>query len=49
VTKDQLLDEVWRGLVVEENNIAAQVLALRKALGRRFKQRPNVEIHVIRV
>lgn len=26
VTKDQLLDEVWRGLVVEENNIAAQIL-----------------------
>lgn len=33
VTKDELLDEVWRGLVVEENNIAAQILALRKALG----------------
>ncbi len=33
VTKDQLLDEVWRGVVVEENNIAAQVLALRKVLG----------------
>lgn len=33
VTKDELLDEVWRGLVVEENNIAAQVLALRKVLG----------------
>jgi Transcriptional regulatory protein, C terminal len=28
VTKDQLLDEVWRGLVVEENNIAAQMLSL---------------------
>ena len=27
VTKDELLDEVWRGLVVEENNIAAQILA----------------------
>ncbi len=32
VTKDELLDRVWPGLVVEENNIAAQVAALRKAL-----------------
>ena len=28
---------------------AAVAAALRKALGRRFKKRPNVEIHVIRV
>lgn len=33
VTKTELLDLVWPGLVVEENNIAAQVVALRKALG----------------
>lgn len=33
VTKDELLELVWRGVVVEENNIAAQIVVLRKALG----------------
>jgi TolB-like protein len=33
LTKEQLLDRVWPGLVVEENNLAAQVSALRKVLG----------------
>lgn len=33
VTKDQLLDRVWPGLVVEESNVQVQVSALRKALG----------------
>ena len=33
VTKAELLDQVWPGVVVEENNIAAQVSALRKVLG----------------
>jgi predicted ATPase/DNA-binding winged helix-turn-helix (wHTH) protein len=33
VTKDELLDAVWPGLVVEENNLAVHVSALRKALG----------------
>ena len=32
VTKDELLELVWPGLVVEENNIAAQVASLRKSL-----------------
>lgn len=32
VTKDELLDAVWPGLVVEENNVAAQIVALRRAL-----------------
>ncbi|MET0211214.1 MAG: winged helix-turn-helix domain-containing protein, partial [Burkholderiaceae bacterium] len=52
VTKDELLDLVWPGLVVEENNIATQVAALRKALaselivtvpgrGYRFAARPQ--------
>ncbi|MEO6362025.1 MAG: winged helix-turn-helix domain-containing protein [Caldimonas sp.] len=31
--KDQLLDRVWPGLVVEENNLAAQISTLRKVLG----------------
>ncbi len=33
VTKGELLDRVWSGLVVEENNIAAQITALRKVIG----------------
>jgi non-specific serine/threonine protein kinase len=33
VTKDEILDRVWAGLVVEENNLQVQVSALRKLLG----------------
>ena len=33
LTKNQLLERVWPGLVVEENNLAAQISALRKVLG----------------
>lgn len=33
VTKNELLDQVWPGLVVEEHNIAAQISLLRKVLG----------------
>jgi len=33
VTKDELLDLVWPGLVVQENNLQAQVSTLRKLLG----------------
>ena len=33
LTKNALLDEVWPGVIVEENNLAAQVSALRKVLG----------------
>jgi non-specific serine/threonine protein kinase len=33
VTKDELLDVVWPGLVVEENNLQVQVSAVRKVLG----------------
>ena len=32
-TKAELLELVWPGLIVEENNIAAQIAALRKVLG----------------
>ena len=35
VSKDRLLDEVWPGLVVEENNIQVHISALRKELDRR--------------
>lgn len=33
VTKNELLDRVWAGLVVEENNLPTQVSTLRKLLG----------------
>src|SRR5260221_6846296 len=33
VTKDELLDRFWPGIVVEENNIQVQISTLRKALG----------------
>ncbi|MFT3956054.1 MAG: winged helix-turn-helix domain-containing protein [Piscinibacter sp.] len=33
VTKGELLDQVWSGRVVEENNIAAQIVGLRKTVG----------------
>jgi predicted ATPase/DNA-binding winged helix-turn-helix (wHTH) protein len=33
VTKDQLMDAVWPGTVVEENNIQVHLSALRKILG----------------
>src|SRR5262250_3351517 len=32
VTKDELMDLVWPGLTVEENNLQVQISALRKAL-----------------
>src|SRR5580704_13549339 len=32
VTKDELMAQVWRGVVVEENNLQVHVSALRKAL-----------------
>ena len=32
VTKDELMDDVWPGTYVEENNLPAQIYALRKAL-----------------
>ena len=33
VAKDALLDKVWPGLTVEENNLQVQISALRKTLG----------------
>jgi TolB-like protein len=33
VTKQRLLDTAWPGVIVEENNLAVQIAALRKALG----------------
>ena len=33
VTKDELMERVWPGLIVEENTLQAHISALRKALG----------------
>src|ERR1700687_1289711 len=33
VTKRELLDSAWHGLVVEENNLQVQISTLRKVLG----------------
>ena len=33
VSKDELIDKVWAGAVVEENNLQAQMSAIRRALG----------------
>src|SRR6516225_5096581 len=33
VTKDELLDRAWQGRIVDENRLAAEVAALRKAFG----------------
>ena len=33
VSKDELLEQVWPGVVVEENNLQVQVSTLRKILG----------------
>jgi DNA-binding winged helix-turn-helix (wHTH) protein len=34
VSKGALLDTVWAGLIVEENNLQVQIATLRKLLGR---------------
>jgi DNA-binding winged helix-turn-helix (wHTH) protein len=33
VSKDELLDRVWPGRIVDENRLAAEITALRKAFG----------------
>jgi predicted ATPase/DNA-binding winged helix-turn-helix (wHTH) protein len=33
VSKDDLIEKIWAGVVVEENNLQAQVSAIRRALG----------------
>jgi len=34
VTKKELLDHVWAGMLVEEGNLSVQITGLRKELGR---------------
>ena len=33
MTKDELLDKIWTGVIVEENNLTVAMSGLRKALG----------------
>src|ERR1700746_2415185 len=45
VTKDELMAEVWPGVVVEENNLQVHVSALRKA----FKSAADGERYLVTV
>jgi TolB-like protein/DNA-binding winged helix-turn-helix (wHTH) protein len=36
VSKDELRSAVWRGMMVDDNNLAVQISALRRALGEAF-------------
>lgn len=45
VTKDEILDAVWEGQIVEESNLSVQISALRKVLGER-KNEPRFLVTV---
>src|SRR5258708_25716162 len=45
VTKDDLMAQVWPGLVVEENNIQVHISALRKALD----EGQGGQVHIVTV
>ena len=58
VTRQELLELVWPGLVVEENNLSVQINALRKVLGseivvtipgRGYRFKPPVSVHPARL
>jgi TolB-like protein/DNA-binding winged helix-turn-helix (wHTH) protein/cytochrome c-type biogenesis protein CcmH/NrfG len=42
VTKDALRAEVWRGLAVDDNNLAVQISVLRRALGEKSGDPPFI-------
>jgi TolB-like protein/DNA-binding winged helix-turn-helix (wHTH) protein/Flp pilus assembly protein TadD/rhodanese-related sulfurtransferase len=42
VTKDEIMSHVWRGTIVEENNLAVQISALRRALSDRASAVPLI-------
>ncbi len=42
VTKDEIMSRVWRGTIVEENNLAVQISALRRALGDKVEGAPLI-------
>ncbi|HEX8567980.1 MAG TPA: DPP IV N-terminal domain-containing protein [Pyrinomonadaceae bacterium] len=43
VTKNQLLDEIWEGAFVEENNLDKNISALRRALGEKKGEQIYIE------
>src|SRR5689334_23022070 len=43
VTKEELMEQVWQGSIVEENNLTVSVSALRKALGEKQEGGQYVE------
>jgi DNA-binding winged helix-turn-helix (wHTH) protein len=45
VTKDELLERVWRGTVVEEGGLARNISILRKALG----EKPDQHTYIVTV
>ena len=45
VTKDELLERVWSGTVVEEGGLARNISVLRKALG----ERPDQHTYIVTV
>ncbi len=48
VSKAELLDHVWAGMIVEEGNLSVQIAGLRKAVGReRIKTVPGVGYRLI--
>jgi TolB-like protein/DNA-binding winged helix-turn-helix (wHTH) protein/rhodanese-related sulfurtransferase/cytochrome c-type biogenesis protein CcmH/NrfG len=42
VTKDEILDRVWQGIIVEENNLSVQISGLRRALGEKAEGQPFI-------
>jgi len=42
VTKDEILERVWHGTIVEENNLSVQVSGLRRALGEKSEGQPFI-------
>jgi TolB-like protein/DNA-binding winged helix-turn-helix (wHTH) protein len=42
VGKDEIMTRVWRGMIVEENNLAVQISALRRALAERAGDTPLI-------
>lgn len=42
VTKDEILDRVWHGTIVEENNLSVQISGLRRALGEKAEGQPFI-------
>ena len=42
VTKDEILDRVWQGTIVEENNLSVQISGLRRALAEKTEGQPFI-------